>query len=55
MGLFTNRRRDVSRSDKAFPSIFLAMELKIVALPPLTVLDALLAEKYVQIPALILS
>jgi hypothetical protein len=45
MGLFTKRRRDFSRSDRAFKSIFLTMDPKIVALPPLRVLDALLTEK----------
>jgi hypothetical protein len=53
MGFFTNLRRDFSRSDKPFKSRFLTIEPKIVALPPLRVLDALLAEKSCQMPALI--
>jgi hypothetical protein len=53
MGLFTNRRRDFSRSDSAFKSRLLTMEPKIVILPPLKVLDELLTEKSFQMPALI--
>jgi hypothetical protein len=53
MGLFTNRRRDFSRFAKAFKSRLLALEPKTVILPPLRVLDALLAEKTCQMPALI--
>jgi len=53
MGLFTKRRRDFSRSDKPFKSRFLTIEAKIVVLPPLRVLDALLTEKSCQMPALI--
>jgi hypothetical protein len=53
MGLFTNRRRDFSRSDNAFKSRLLTMEPKIVILPPLKVLDELLTEKSFQMPALI--
>jgi hypothetical protein len=45
MGLFTNRRRDFSRSDKPFKSKFLAIEPKIAILPPPRLLDALLTEK----------
>jgi hypothetical protein len=41
-GLFTNRRRDFSRSDKPFRSRFLAMEPMTVVLPPLRVLDEFL-------------
>lgn len=46
MGFFTKRRRDFSRFDKAFTSRFLTIELKIVNLPPLRVLDALLTRIY---------
>jgi len=53
MGLFTNRKRDFSRSDSAFQSRLLTMEPKIVILPPLKVLDELLTEKSFQMPALI--
>jgi len=52
-GFFTKGRRDFSRVDKAFTSRFLTIELKIVNLPPLRVLDALLAEKSGQMPPLI--
>ncbi len=53
MGLFTNRRRDFSRSDNAFKSRLLTMESKIFILPPLEVLDELLTEKSFQMEALI--
>jgi len=42
-GFFTKRKRDFSRFDKAFTSRFLTIELKIFNLPPLRVLDAILA------------
>jgi hypothetical protein len=53
MGFFTNLRRDFSRSDKPLKSGFLKIEPKILVLPPLRVLDALLTEKSCQMPALI--
>jgi hypothetical protein len=53
MGFFTKRRRDFSKSDITFKSKFLTIEPKIAFLPPPRLLDALLTEKYAQMPALI--
>ena len=53
MGFFTSRKRDFSRFAKALESRLPTTESKAVILPPLKVLDALLAEKSRQMPALI--
>jgi hypothetical protein len=53
IGFFTSRKREFSRFAKAFAFRLLTTETKAVTLPPLKVLDALLAEKSRQMPALI--
>ena len=53
IGFFTSRKRDFSRFAEAFESRLLTTEPKAVILSPLEVLDALLAEKSRQMPALI--
>jgi hypothetical protein len=53
MDLFTNRKREFSRFAKAFKSRLPTIEPNTGILPPLRVLDALLAEKSCQMPALI--